>query len=516
MSWGQFFQAFQGRGIHGIVSRHRCWLSRFSLLCAVVNIGSCGGAGGEGSVAASSDAGTWPNDTVPVTTGTSKPTIRFDEPATDFVIDEGQELVIQLSIGDGVDSLADLTVVLADSVLGVLSKPKVTDAVARASTAMLPVGPHVLTATATDRDGNTAQDSVSIRVNGPPAACTVVLTPENPRTSDVIIAVGSASDPNDDPLSYHFSWTRNGVAVDALTGNTVPNNLTAKGDTWRVAATADDSRLFSPECQASVVIQNSAPAYAAAVILPSNAFLTSHLTCTGLQWTDADGDAEGAVVEWRHGTTVAGNQPSIDVPSTLQVGDTLTCSVTPTDGQSFGTAAVTSVVIWNEAPNVVSLSLGPPLLTETFTPTCLATAADPEGKPTTIAYSWRVNGIADPASVGPTLSASAYSKGDEIQCCAVPSDGESDGASLCSDIITAANAAPGVGPALVQPAEATAASTLKCFAPPPSDPDGDTSATSCVFYVQGTDVPLNESGECLLSNEPGATPVFAKGQVVCC
>ncbi len=79
------------------------------------------------------------------------------------------------------------------------------------STSTLSVGTHVIKATATDSDFNTGFDSISITIDDPNVAPTVVIS--SPADGAVVIAganvtfTGSATDPEDGVISSSLSWT---------------------------------------------------------------------------------------------------------------------------------------------------------------------------------------------------------------------------------------------------------------------------------------------------------------------
>ena len=98
----------------------------------------------------------------------------------------------------------------------------------------------------------------------PPVGGTVSIAPAAPRTNQVVTATPSGfSDPDGDPLTYHYRWFRNGQEIAGATSNSL--NLASagngdRGDIVRAEVYASDGRgAASDPVAQSVTVANTAP-----------------------------------------------------------------------------------------------------------------------------------------------------------------------------------------------------------------------------------------------------------------
>jgi subtilisin len=109
--------------------------------------------------------------------------------------------------------------------------------------------------------GDTGPHAGPTVTNSPPGMPGINITPDPAVTTDDL-AVGITSpsvDPDGDDVTYSYRWYRNDEWQEELTGNTVPSDLTAKGETWRCEVTPNDGHVNGDSAQDVVTIQNSPP-----------------------------------------------------------------------------------------------------------------------------------------------------------------------------------------------------------------------------------------------------------------
>ena len=96
-------------------------------------------------------------------------------------------------------------------------------------------------------------------VNGVPSEPAVIVSPDPALTTDTLTATASGSiDADGDPVSYTYVWLQNGNPT-GLTGTTLANTETLKGEVWTVQATPNDGYTDGPYGEADVTIVNSLP-----------------------------------------------------------------------------------------------------------------------------------------------------------------------------------------------------------------------------------------------------------------
>jgi DNA-binding beta-propeller fold protein YncE len=193
-----------------------------------------------------------------------------------------------------------------------------------------------------------------IPLNAAPAVISASIAPISPDTDDVLTATVVAQDPDGDPLTYSYQWTKNGADIAGAMGATLDLAVSGngdRGDEIAVRVTASDGGATSdPLTSASVTVVNSAPSVSVTLtpIEPSHkALLTADVAVS-----DADLDSVMLTYVWRVDgqvrrtvtTTATSDQFDLSLPHNGNPHDTITVTVTPNDGFTDG-AAVTATAI---------------------------------------------------------------------------------------------------------------------------------------------------------------------------
>ena len=326
------------------------------------------------------------------------------------------------------------------------SAPPITSGLLTFSTDQLSNGEHTVSVRVTDEEGLWGEDAVIFDVipkDLPPSTPEINITPENPLSTDdlnCLITVGSA-DPDGQPITYTYSWFKNGVA--ALVADAVlPTSETESGDEWTCQVVANDGTLDSQPGEDTVVILNQTPTVESALLEPDPATELSTLTCTGINWSDDDGDAEGYQYVWLvDATIVTGvNTPTLD-GTWFNRDQTVQCELTPDDGLDVGIPVLSNVItISNSAPTTPSISVTPATSADTDDDIVCQVdidASDPDGDPFVYVVTWSANGVYDPTFDGQwTVTSGDTSLGETWECSVVADDLEDPGvAALASTIV---------------------------------------------------------------------------------
>jgi len=361
-------------------------------------------------------------------------------------------------------------------------------------------------------DGDLASEAAVASVtvdNTAPEVTSAALDPTelydaDPGEESVVRVVWEGEDADDDDLSAQITWFVNGLQVEGNDDGTLDGRSFDKGARVSAQVVASDGLDTSdPVTTEDVVVLNSPPALASVSIDPSSLTESSTATCVPAGWSDVDADPPSYQYSWRVNGTEVGSGTTLD-GAAWDRGDSVTCVVTPFDGEDQGEPVTSAaIIIDNTPPTLAGVSLSPdPVRTgDDLTATPGATA-DADGDTVTLTYAWTVNGSAASGS-GATLSSSQYEKGDTVVVTATPTDG-SDTGTAQSASISVSNTAPVVTALTLTPSSPATDDALGVTWSA-SDADGDSLTTTISWTVDGSSA---GTGTTL------AASAFEKGDVV--
>ena len=217
----------------------------------------------------------------------------------------------------------------------------------------LDAGAPTVTAQVTDPDGleGACSASLTVEATGAPLAPQVTLSPDGARTDDDLEAMLTVvpTDADGAPLDVTWSWSVDGVVVDALDGERVPADETARDEVWTVTVTA-----ASGTASASLTIGNTPPPAPGVLLTPEAPVETlDGLWCEVAEGgEDPDGDAVSVGVTWQ----LDGSPWTGSTETTVVSGDTLpvaaldedqvwTCVAVATDGTDDSEPAEASTTV---------------------------------------------------------------------------------------------------------------------------------------------------------------------------
>ena len=339
---------------------------------------------------------------------------------------------------------------------------------------------QTVTCTVTPDDGADAGTAVSASItisNAAPWVSEVVITPEPAEASDTLTCSWSFHDEDGDGDASTVAWTVNGSAVG--TGTTLAGAF-AGGDVVTCTVTPEDGTEVGTPESASLTIDNAAPSVSALVITPDPAVADDLLTCS---WTfyDPDGGADHSTVEWTVGSSVVGTGTTL--AGGFRGGDTVLCTVTPSDGIDTGTPRYVGLTIDNSAPSVSGVAITPDPGSTRDTLTCSWSFDDPDGDSDQSSVVWTVGGSA--VGTDTTLSG-AFVRADTVTCEVTPHDGQATGAPDTATLIVG-NALPAITAVSISPSHAGTDDTLTVSVAT-SDADGDGVTVSYAWLINGSGV----------------------------
>ncbi len=174
-----------------------------------------------------------------------------------------------------------------------------------------------------------------------PEFADVSISPSAPKTADTLVATSDVAD-------VTLQWTKNGTAVDGVTGSQLDHSLTAKGETWGVDAVSADGDVIG---HAEVVIGNTAPSMLDVEVQLTGAATTDVPCAIVTMASDADGDTMTYSATWlRNGVPYGSATMTMFAGDTVPgadhaAGDQFDCTVSGTDGTDIVTASAGARVL---------------------------------------------------------------------------------------------------------------------------------------------------------------------------
>lgn len=421
------------------------------------------------------------SDHVTVTViATDAPSAEILAPESGAVLAPGETVELRGFVSDGEDAASALEVWWEDSRGDTIDDVSVDGDGFVSSWAALSSGEHVLSLHVRDTSGKEGAASVAFRVNTPPAAPVVALSPNPSDTSDDLVATLTtpSTDADGDAVTYTWAWTVDGVAhthADA----TLPAADTTRGETWTVTVTPNDGYGDGASATATLTIGNAIPVITD-VSVTDPLVAGDVAACTATGFGDADGDPDLSTYAWDVGGVPAGTGALLS--SGFARGDGVTCEVTPHDGIDAGTPRSASVTVGNAPPSLAYAEIAPDPVQAGDTLTCSGAGwSDADGDADRSTIAWAVNGVA--AGTGATYSG-GFVDGDTVTCTITPYDGYDTGAPVTTSVTVSASA-PSITSVSITPDPAYAADTLTCGWSGYVDPDGDADQSTVAWTVDG-------------------------------
>ena len=359
--------------------------------------------------------------------------------------------------------------------------------------------------TPSDGKANGTAGTAGVTVGNTLPSVAVAFTPESPTAATGLTVVPTATDADDDKVTFTYAWTKNSQAT-AFVDAAIPAAELKRGDTWKVTVTPNDGAA-GEAASATVTVANALPEVASLVLNPTEPTKANTLFVVPGAVTDADKDATTLKYAWTvNGTEVAGQTGSALAAQHFKKGDTVVATVRANDGTADGPALTATTTILNAPPSVAGVAISPASGGKGDTFSCTPSGwSDLDGDAEGYAYEWKVGS----ASVGTaaTLSGAGLTKGQALTCTVTPTDGTSSGTPRTSSAVTVANTPPTLAAVVLSPSNPTKADTLTATPAGFSDLDGDAEGYLYTWKRNGS----------VISGQGGPTlggANFAKNQVI--
>ena len=215
-----------------------------------------------------------------------------------------------------------------------------------------------------DDGANVTSNTLTI-ANSIPVMNAPSIAPSSPDSDDVLTFSATASDDDQDTITYDTRWLLEGVVIAELDNSqTVPSYATRSGENWSMEVRASDGESVtawqtSQTVQIGGEIENTAPVASMPAINPANPLTAEDLSFT-YAFSDADGDAETRYeIEWYLNGVLDAVFKGAGIPSSsTSKGHSWTAKVRVSDGAAWSPWATSNtVVIGNTAPITTALTI---------------------------------------------------------------------------------------------------------------------------------------------------------------
>ena len=422
-------------------------------------------------------------DTIVLYVG-NPPDVEIIAPLNNEVASVGDSVVFQGSIADTEDQPSELSVVWSSSLDGELSTGTAnSQGISQFASSDLTAGMHSILVTATDSSGLTSDDLILFRVNTPPTAPNVTLSPDPISSTQTLNVVATGStDADGDNISYSYQWFENGILVSA-TGTSIPATDLDVGEVWTVQVTPNDGYVDGNYTETSITISNSEPVIASVLISSSDggsSYNDSVLTCIASA-TDAD-ETVVPTYSWNvNGSIIVGASVDLSNYSTMP-GDSVSCTASVSDSNGGADSSSAAENMDNRSPSVNSVTITPTVALSDSLLTCTSGSSDADGEAITTTYEWQIGSSFVGGNAELQLDNSLVIPGTIVDCI-VSIEDESGATDQASVPTTIQNSAPVLGAIFLTPAEPSLSDSISCTSSA-TDIDGDTPSLSFSFTNQ--------------------------------
>ncbi len=327
--------------------------------------------------------------------------------------------------------------------------------------------------------------------NTPPTAPRVEIRPPRPRKGEALRAaiVEPARDADGDPLTYRFSWTKNGAPFGAAgEGREIPGAEVARADRFELTVTANDGEATGPRATAMAAVANTPPVPPRISVEPRRPVGGETLKLVILEPArDVDGETVGLGIAWSRDGRPTGSGAETLPPSQFRKGERVRVVVTPRDGEESGPVASFEVLVEDAPPTApaVAFATDRPAVTSPLRVAVKTPATDPDGDGLRYEYRWLRDGAPVALADGSERSklppfwtsasevpANELRKGQRWEVEVRAHDGERHGPSATA-AVAIVNSPPPAPRLLFSPERPRRVDGIGVSIEQPPDPDGD-------------------------------------------
>lgn len=218
------------------------------------------------------------------------------------------------------------------------------------------------------------------KANLPPVVSSVTISPSNPNKESNLSLSVQSQNPSRGPVTFRYQWIKNDEEIPGESEIMLKSGNFRKGDMIRAKVTPSNGKTDgSPVSSQPVKILNSPPVIQEVWIEPKVARVTDPLKAI-VKSSDPDGDSINYVYKWeKNGVALSGENTDTLEPNRFKKRDSITVTVTPSDGEASGKPKKSeAIIILNSPPTITS---SPPTAPDGRIYTYRVTANDPDNDP---------------------------------------------------------------------------------------------------------------------------------------
>ncbi len=284
-------------------------------------------------------------------------------------------------------------------------------------------------------EGEPVSSDASTVLNSPPSIDSATLSTTSPTESDTIsVTIAGEADVDNDTITWGYDWNVNGVSVSSIP--TLDGTYFDKGDTiWVVVTPTDGTDDGAAVTSDSATAVNSPPAVSAITLSPSDITTDDEVTAN-FTASDADGETVSLGYEWYVDGSLASTASSLDGGIYFDKGQEIYVTVTPSDGEDYGSSVTSSATtVVNSPPSAPSVSISPsdpePGVDDLVC-TVDIDSSDDDGDSISYSFSWTLNSaphadVTTTHELGDTVRGIDTADAQTWICSVTPNDGEEDG-----------------------------------------------------------------------------------------
>ena len=270
-----------------------------------------------------------------------------------------------------------------------------------------------------------------------------ILPAQVPMTGDSITCVASATDINNDILSFSYEWK------DSL-GTVVSTEATLVLDAQNSEPGEEllCSVLVTPASETvsestSIMMGNIAPIFDSVSLSPETGIRSDSFMCSTLGASDLDEQTLVDDFRW-YINNIPQNKTGNSFSSTdLQVGDVLRCSARVFDGLAYSSWQSVETIIQNQDPTIDSVTIFPSgVVVADDVLTCSYTASDEDGDVLTATYTWYDNNNIEVSTSSILALNPETNNPDDVFRCSVTVTDENGGQHSQTESIIISNTPP--------------------------------------------------------------------------